>query len=41
MMNLHNSNHNFKIGHGIKLKSGNDLLIVSTGETVQRAFKGL
>ena len=39
MMNLHNSNHNFKIGHGIKLKSGNDLLIVSTGETVKRAFK--
>ena len=35
MMNLHNSNHNFKIGHGIKLKSGNDLVIVSTGETVQ------
>ncbi|MDA9748889.1 transketolase family protein [Pelagibacteraceae bacterium] len=39
MMNLHNSNHNFKIGHGIKLKSGNDLLIVSTGETVNRGFK--
>ncbi len=39
MMNLHNSNQNFKIGHGIKLKSGNDLLIVSTGETVKRAFK--
>ena len=39
MMNLHTSNHNFKIGHGIKLKSGNDLVIVSTGETVNRAFK--
>ena len=39
MMKLHKSNHNFKIGHGIKLKNGNDLVIVSTGETVQRAFK--
>ena len=39
MMKLHNGNHNFIIGKAIKLKSGNDLAIISTGETVQRAFK--
>lgn len=39
MMKLHDGNHNFKIGNGIKIKNGNDLVIVSTGETVQRAFK--
>ena len=39
MLKIHNGNHNFIIGKGIKLKSGNDLAIISTGETVQRAFK--
>ena len=39
MMKINNGNHNFTIGKGIKLKSGNHLVIISTGETVQRAFK--
>lgn len=39
MTKLHDGGHNFKIGNGIKLKSGNDLAIIATGETVQRAFK--
>ena len=39
MTKLHDGGHNFKIGNGIKLKSGNDLAIIATGETVQRALK--
>ena len=39
MTKLHDGDHNFKIGSGIKLKSGKDLAIIATGETVQRAFK--
>ena len=39
MTKLHDDDHNFKIGSGIKLKSGKDLAIIATGETVQRAFK--
>ena len=39
MTKLHDGSHNFKIGNGIKLKSGNDLAIIATGETVQRALK--
>ncbi len=36
---LHDDGHKFIIGNGIKLKSGNDLAIIATGETVQRALK--
>ena len=39
MTKLHDDDHNFKIGSGIKLKSGKDLAIIATGETVQRAFE--
>ena len=39
MKKLHDGDHNFKIGSGIKLKSGKDLAIIATGETVQRAFE--
>ena len=39
MTKLHNDGHKFIIGNGIKLKSGNDLAIIATGETVQRALK--
>ncbi len=39
MTKLHDGEHNFTIGSGIKLKSGKDLAIIATGETVQRAFK--
>ena len=39
MTKLHDGGHNFIIGNGIKLKSGNDLAIIATGETVQRALK--
>jgi len=39
MTKLHDGDHNFKIGSGIKLKSGKDLAIIATGETVQRAFE--
>ena len=39
MVKLHEGEHNFKIGNGIKIKSGSDLAIFATGETVQRALK--
>ena len=39
MVKLHEGEHNFKIGNGIKIKSGKDLAIIATGETVQRALK--
>ena len=39
MLKLHEGEHNFKIGNGIKIKSGSDLAIIATGETVQRALK--
>ena len=39
MVKLHEGEHNFKIGNGIKIKSGSDLAIIATGETVQRALK--
>ena len=39
MLKLHDGEHNFKIGNGIKIKSGSDLAIIATGETVQRALK--
>ena len=39
MVKLHEGEHNFKIGKGIKIKSGSDLAIIATGETVQRALK--
>ena len=38
MLKLHEGEHNFKIGNGIKIKSGSDLAIIATGETVQRAL---
>ena len=38
MTKLHDGAHNFKIGNGIKIKSGSDLAIIATGETVQRAL---
>ena len=39
MIKLHKGEHNFKIGKGITIKSGSDLAIIATGETVQRALK--
>ena len=38
MLKIHNSDTSFKIGKGIKIREGKDILFVTTGETAQRVF---
>ena len=38
MLKIHNSDTSFKIGKGIKIREGKDILFVTTGETAQRAL---
>ena len=41
MLKIHSEDQSFKIGKGIKVKDGNDLVFVATGETVQRAYQAI
>ena len=41
MLKIHNDNQSFKIGKGIKVKDGKDLVFIATGETVQRAYQAI
>ena len=41
MLKIHNENQSFKIGKGIKVKEGKDLVFIATGETVQRAYQAI
>ena len=41
MLKIHNGNQSFKIGKGIKVKEGKDLVFIATGETVQRAYQAI
>ncbi len=41
MLKIHNDNQSFKIGKGIKVKEGKDLVFIATGETVQRAYQAI
>ena len=41
MLKIHNENQLFKIGKGIKVKEGKDLVFIATGETVQRAYQAI
>ena len=38
MLKIHNDKDTFKIGKGIKIREGKDILFVTTGETAQRVF---
>ena len=38
MMDIHSPNTNFQIGKAIIAKQGEDVLLIATGETVQRAY---
>ncbi|MDB2371180.1 transketolase family protein [Alphaproteobacteria bacterium] len=38
MMDIHSHNKNFQIGKAIIAKQGEDVLLIATGETVQRAY---
>ena len=38
MLKIHNEDHTFKIGKGIKIREGSDVMFVTTGETAQRAL---
>ena len=41
MLKIHNDNQSFKIGKGIKVKEGSELVFIATGETVQRAYQAI
>ena len=41
MLKIHNGNQSFKIGKGIKVKEGSELVFIATGETVQRAYQAI
>ena len=41
ILKIHNGNQPFKIGKGIKVKEGKDLVFIATGETVQRAYQAI
>ena len=41
MLKIHNQNQSFKIGKGIKVKDGKDVVFIATGETVQRAYQAI
>ena len=38
MLKIHNDKDTFKIGKGVKIREGKDILFVTTGETAQRVF---
>ncbi len=38
MLKIHNESDEFKIGKGVKIREGKDILFVTTGETAQRAL---
>ena len=38
MLKIHNEDHTFKIGKGVKIREGSDVMFVTTGETAQRAL---
>ena len=38
MLKIHNQDHTFKFGKGIKIREGSDVMFVTTGETAQRAL---
>ena len=38
MLKIHNEDDTFKIGKGVKIKEGSDVMFVTTGETAQRAL---
>ena len=38
MLKIHNDDTSFKIGKGIKIRDGKDILFITTGETAQRVF---
>ncbi len=38
MLKIHNESDKFKIGKGVKIREGKDILFVTTGETAQRAL---
>ena len=38
MLKIHNDDEKFKIGKGIKIRDGKDILFITTGETAQRAL---
>ena len=38
MIKIHNEDHTFKIGKGVKIREGSDVMFVTTGETAQRAL---
>ena len=38
MLKIHNDDDNFKIGKGVKIREGSDVMFVTTGETAQRAL---
>ena len=41
MFKIHSENQSFKIGQGIKVKEGEDIVFIATGETVQRAYQAI
>ena len=41
MLKIHSDNRSFKIGKGIRVKEGKDLVFIATGETVQRAYQAI
>ncbi len=38
MLKIHNEDDDFKIGKGVKIREGRDVMFVTTGETAQRAL---
>ena len=38
MLKIHNDDNSFKIGKGIKIREGKDILFITTGETAQRVL---
>ena len=38
MLKIHNDDDIFKIGKGVKIREGKDILFITTGETAQRVF---
>ncbi len=41
ILKIHSDNKSFKIGKGITVKEGKDLVFIATGETVQRAYQAI
>ena len=38
MLKIHDEDDNFKIGKGVKIREGSDVMFITTGETAQRAL---